>query len=92
MSASHKKTRLFLSIISLVYFLGVQLLWVYNVKATLVGVFVELLTIPFIISIPLLLYFSIKSWFNNKWKVERITIATIIISLITLGLIFYWSI
>ncbi len=87
-----QKIQLILSVLALFYFIGLQLVWVYKIENTWVRIFGELLTIPFIVLIPILLYFSIMSWFKNAWKVDIINILTITILLSTLGLVLYWSV
>ena len=58
------------SVICFIYFVSLITLSHYEVQIEIVGVFVELLTIPFVILLLLLVFLSIKNSVKTKFSIK----------------------
>lgn len=54
------------NVFALLYFIGLYFVYHYQVDYVLIGVFVELLTIPFLLLLPFSLIYSIVEFFRKK--------------------------
>lgn len=75
------------SMITLLYFVAMKLIMVYQIDYTIIGVFAELLTIPFSLVALVLLVFAIMLWRKNRWHFEIFNITSILITLTTIILL-----
>jgi hypothetical protein len=72
-----------LCIISLIYFtLLFSNTYFFNFQHLLIGVFQEILTIPFLIGLLVLLIFSIKDGLSNKFSFKHYSIWSLLILII----------
>jgi|GEM_PF-5188516 len=62
------------------------LFWVNYAKidATLIGVFRELLTLPMLALLPILLFFSLRSWRKTAWSFSSLDVFSVGILLVTI--------
>ena len=87
---SNGKCNFYISIITSLFLLFIYLnSTVFKLTFVLIGVFQELLTIPCILTQPILLFLSLKKFIRIKFKVKSYTFCTLIITLtvtiLTLG-------
>ena len=54
------------SIISFIYFVTLLIISHFNIRYVLIGVFIELLTIPFLLLVLFLTFYAIKNIFKGK--------------------------
>jgi len=79
-----KRKIVFGSVLILGYFISLQLLSYFDIKVVIIGVFVELLTIPFLLGIPVLLFLSIKFWKKENWILKSSYVISVIALLISI--------
>ncbi len=77
------------TLITLMYFLFLLLRLHFKINYVIIGVFTELLTIPFFIIPFILLYLSIKNWSKEKWNFKSINIISLIILIFIFRIILY---
>ncbi len=58
------------AIACLIYFTFLKILYLYEIDVIIFGVFIELLTIPFILLLGLLTFVSIKNNIKNKFNIK----------------------
>jgi len=80
-----KSKIVFGSVLIACYFIGLQLIFFFEIKAVLIGVFGELLTIPALIAIPVLLFLSVKYWKNEGWKSNSMYVVSILLLVATVA-------
>jgi len=81
------KIILYGSIISLIYFISLKLISDFNITHTLIGVFGELLTIPFIILTIVFTIMSILNWKKEKFKLNSTYFISLIFTVLTIALV-----
>ncbi len=76
------------SIITFIYFITLLTLWYYKINIIILGVFIELLTIPFILLLLSLTFLSIKGSTKTKFNIKsNYFISLLLLSLIIIILI-----
>jgi len=82
------KLALFSALSLLFYFVALYSLSYFEVQETpvIVGVFVELLTIPALLLVPVVLFTAFFGWYKINWKLFSFPLAAV---LITLFLIYF---
>ncbi len=81
------KMTLYGSILSLIYFISLKLISDFNIEYTLIGVFSELLTIPFVLLAIILSIISILNWKKEKFKWNSTYFISLIFTMLTFSLI-----
>ncbi|PHS66994.1 MAG: hypothetical protein COB12_04855 [Flavobacterium sp.] len=84
-----KSKIVFGSVLILCYFIALQLISHFDLKAVMIGVLGELLTIPALIVIPVLLFISFKNWKNEGWKVNSMYVVSILLLIATIASLFF---
>ncbi len=79
-----KSKIVFGSVLITCYFIGLQLISYFEIKAVLIGVFGELLTIPALIAVPVLLFLSVKNWKKEAWKINSMYVVSILLLVATI--------
>lgn len=79
-----KSKIVFGSVLIACYFIGLQLISYFEIKAVMIGFFGELLTIPALIAIPVLLFMSVKNWKNEAWKLNSMYVVSILLLVATI--------
>lgn len=75
------------SLICLIYFTALLLLSHYKINIAILGVLIELLTIPFLLLLILLLFISIKNIIKNKFSLKsNYSLSTLVLALIIIML------
>lgn len=74
-----KKRLTILNILTTIYFLGVYIVWVAQIKFVLIGVFVELLTLPLIVLQVFGMVKSIHVLGGTKLKVDALLLSTLLV-------------
>jgi hypothetical protein len=80
-----KSKIVFGSVLIACYFIGLQLISYFEIKAILIGVFGELLTIPALIAVPVLLFLSVKNWKKETWKINSMYVVSILLLVATIA-------
>ena len=77
----------YLSIVNLVYFISILLVDEYKLDATLIGVFRELLTLPFLALLIFIIVMSVVSWIKEKFIINSYPFFSLVISALTTALL-----
>lgn len=78
MSFITKKRLTALNVLTTIYFLGVYLVWVAQIKFVLIGVFVELLTLPLMAIQFFCVIKSVQFLCRTKFKVKALLLSTLV--------------
>ena len=86
------KIMLYGSIMTLIYFLLLRYVHIAKIDVVIIGVFVELLTIPFILLLLLITFFSVRKIIVETSGIKFITIFTLSLSILTIALLVFLTI
>jgi len=73
-----KKRLTILNMLTTIYFLGLYLVWVAQIKFVLIGVFIELLTLPLMALQAFCVLKSIQVLYRTKFKIDMFLLSCLV--------------